>query len=92
MLVETVWGRKRWQPNFHGLTKWIPALADPERSPATRKIAIVAIARQLAVDLWRIFTGETTADKPGLIYLTAPARAPNVTAFCGNRSAVNHCT
>ena len=44
-------------------------VADPGRSAAARKKAIVAIARQLAVDLWRLFTGQTTADKLGLIYL-----------------------
>ena len=30
---------------------------------------IVAVARQLAVDLWRLFTGQTTAGKLGWIYL-----------------------
>jgi len=32
---------------------------------ATRKKVIVATARQPAVDLWRLFTGQTTADKLG---------------------------
>mgnify|MGYP000123446867 CR=1 FL=1 len=31
--------------------------------------AAVAIARQLAVDLWRIFTGAAKAETVGLIYL-----------------------
>lgn len=44
-------------------------LGDPGRSPASRKKVIVANARQLAVDLWRLFTGQTTADKLGLSYL-----------------------
>lgn len=48
-------------------------LGDPGRSPASRKKVIVAIARQLAVDLWRLFTGQTTADKLGLIFLPDPA-------------------
>ena len=34
---------------------------------AARKKAIVAVARQLAVDLWRIRTGRLSAEKLGLI-------------------------
>jgi hypothetical protein len=30
---------------------------------------VVAIARQLAVDLWRVFTGQTEAENLGLVYL-----------------------
>jgi len=33
---------------------------------AARKKAIVAVARQLAVDLWRIRTGRVTAKQMGL--------------------------
>jgi transposase len=43
------------------------------RGGSVRKKAVVAIARQLAVDLWRLFTGQTTADKLGLIYLPEAA-------------------
>ena len=34
---------------------------------AARKKAIVAVARQLAVDLWRIRTGRVSAEELGLI-------------------------
>jgi hypothetical protein len=34
---------------------------------AARKKAIVAVARQLAVDLWRIRTGRLQAEQLGLI-------------------------
>ena len=34
---------------------------------AARKKAIVAVARQLAVDLWRLHTGRVQADALGLI-------------------------
>lgn len=44
-------------------------LGDASRSAATRTKAIVAVARELEVDLWRLFTGQTTALKLGLIYL-----------------------
>ena len=50
----------------------MPVLGDASRSAAARKKAIVAVARQLAVDLWRLFTGQTTAEKLGLIYLPDP--------------------
>ena len=69
MLVEMVWRMIRWQPGYHALRKWMPVLGDSSRSAAARKKAIVAVARQLAVDLWRLFTGRTTAEKLGLIYL-----------------------
>lgn len=69
MLVEMVWRMIRWQPRYHALRKWMPVLGDASRSAAVRKKAIVAVARQLAVDLWRLFTGQTTAEKLGLIYL-----------------------
>jgi len=73
MLVEMVWRMRRWQPDYHALKKWAHVLGDPSSSPAARKTAIVAVARQLAVDLWRLFTGQTTAEKLGLIHLPDPA-------------------
>ena len=69
MLVEMVWRMIRWQPGYHALRKWMGVLGDASRSAAARKKAIVAVARQLAVDLWRIFTGQTRAENLGLIYL-----------------------
>ena len=69
MLVEMVWRMIRWQPGYHALRKWMTVLGDATRSAAARKKAIVAVARQLAVDLWRLFTGQTTAEKLGLIYM-----------------------
>jgi len=68
MLVEMVWRMMRWQPDYHGLKKWLPVVANRGQSAAARKKAVVAIARQLAVDLWRLFTEQTTAEKLGLIH------------------------
>ena len=73
MLVEMVWRMIRWQPDYHALRKWEPVLGNPKASAAARKKAVVAVARQLAVDLWRLFTGQTTADNLGLIYLPEDA-------------------
>lgn len=73
MLVEMVWRMMRWQPDYHALKKWAHILYDASQSAAARKKAVVAVARQLAVDLWRLFTGQTTAENLGLIYLPEPA-------------------
>ena len=73
MLVEMVWRMMRWQPDYHALRKWAPVLQNPRASAAARKKAVVAVARQLAVDLWRLFTDQTTAGNLGLIYLPEAA-------------------
>src|SRR5260370_25692449 len=58
----------RFQPNYHPVRKWrqIPAQG-ALATGATRKKAIVAVARQLASDLWRIKTGRLRAEELGLI-------------------------
>ena len=68
MLVEMVWRMIRWQPGYYALRKWMAVLGDATRSAAVRKEAIGAVVRQLAVDLGRLFTGQTTAEQLGLIY------------------------
>jgi hypothetical protein len=55
--------------------------ATPQPAGAGRRLAQCcgaqegdrAVARQLAVDLWRLFTGQTTAENLGLIYLPEAA-------------------
>jgi transposase len=69
MLVEMVWRMMRWQPDYRPLKKWAHVLYSATPNAASRKKAVVAIARQLAVDLWRIFTGAAKAETFGLIYL-----------------------
>ena len=73
MLVEIVWRMIRWQPGYTALQKWAPVLNSPTPNPAAKKKAVVAIARQLAVDLWRVFTGQVEAEKFGLVYLPEAA-------------------
>ena len=47
--------------------KWRHTLAHGAfATGAARKKAIVAVARQLAIDLWRIRTGRCTAEQLGL--------------------------
>ena len=54
-LVELAWRLVQWQRQCKLVQKWWPALAKATR--AGRKKIIIAIARQLAVDLWRWQTG-----------------------------------
>jgi transposase len=65
-LIETAWRLVRYQPEYRAVRRWIAVLGAPARNAAARKKAIVAIARQLAVDLWRIRTGRVAAEALGL--------------------------
>jgi transposase len=64
MLVELAWLLPRYQPGYVPLQRWKAVLSAGHRSG--KKKAIVALARCLAVDLWRIHTGRTTPEKLGL--------------------------
>ena len=67
-LVELAWRLVRFQPNYKPIVKWRATLAKGALATgAARKKAIVAVARQLAVDLWRIRTGQVCAETLGLI-------------------------
>src|SRR6184192_1229348 len=67
-LVELAWCMVRFQPNYKPILKWRALLAKGGlASGAARKKAIVAVARQLAIDLWRIRTGRLSAETLGLI-------------------------
>ena len=73
-LVELAWRLVRVQPGYPPVQKRLAILATGARATgAARKKAIVAVARQLAVDLWRWQTGQCSAEKLGL---TGPAPAP----------------
>src|SRR6266513_350299 len=66
-LVECAWRMVRFQPNYPPVKKRLSILAKGARSTgAQRKKAIVAVARHLAVDLWRIHTGRCSAQQLGL--------------------------
>ncbi len=56
-LVELAWRLVVWQPNSPLVRKWWHVLGNAKATRAARKKAIVALARQLAVDLWRWRTG-----------------------------------
>ena len=67
-LVEAAWRLVRFQPHYRALQKWRHVLAKGALATgAARKKAIVALARQLAIDLWRLRTGQLTKESLGLI-------------------------
>lgn len=63
-LVEAVWRLINWQSEWHALKKVKARLG---HSKAIRKKTVIALARQLMIDLWRWQTGRTTLAKLGLI-------------------------
>jgi transposase len=65
-LVEAVWRLLQWQPDYPPIQKLRAATGG-----RARKRAAVAAARRLAVDLWRLNTGQCQADKLGLTLATA---------------------
>ena len=56
-LVEMAWRLVLWQRDCKLVRKWWPVVGNPKATRAARKKAIVAMARQLAVDMWRWRTG-----------------------------------
>lgn len=63
-LVEAVWRLLRWQPGWHVWEKKKEAFA--AAGPGRRKQLVTAMARLLAIDIWRLYTGQTTMEKLGL--------------------------
>ena len=67
-LVELAWRMVRFQPNYKPVIKWRTILAKGALATgAARKKAIVAVARQLAIDLWRVRTGRCKPEALGLV-------------------------
>lgn len=64
-LVELAWRLVLWQQDCKLVKKWWPVLGNPKATKAARKKAIVAIARQMAVDLWRWRTGRVKPEALG---------------------------
>jgi transposase len=67
LLVEAIWRFKKWNPGWRGFRKFPHVFAfHATARGATRKKAVVACARLLAVDLWRLQTGRATLKDLGL--------------------------
>jgi transposase len=65
LLIELAWRMVRFQPQCQAVQKWKHVLLRAGAHSRKRKQAIVALARQLAVDLWRWQTGRVTPDQLG---------------------------
>lgn len=57
LLVEAVWRFLRWQPGWHAAQRMQVKLRE---GSAMKKKTVVALARLLAIDLWRWRTGRAT--------------------------------
>ena len=66
-LVEMVWRLSFWQPQYGPVRRLASGLAK-----RAKKRLVVAAARRLAIDLWRLATGQTTPEKLGLVMQTHP--------------------
>ena len=73
LLVEAVWRLLKWQPGWHARQKWLAKL---QHGASLKKKSAVALARQLAIDLWRWRTGRATAAELGWVLKPAAAEPP----------------
>ena len=64
LLVEAVWRLLRWQPNWVAAQRMKGKLAG---GGALKKKTVVALARLLAIDLWRWRTGRATMQELGWV-------------------------
>ena len=72
LLVEAVWRLLIYQPHWHARVKYLEKM---KHGAALKKKLAVALARQLAIDLWRWRTGRATAAELGWT-LNAAAGTP----------------
>jgi len=64
-LIVLAWRLVVWQRDCKLVRKWWGVLGRPNATKAARKKAIVAIARQMAIDLWRWRTGRAKPEDLG---------------------------
>jgi transposase len=71
MLIESAWRWVYYQPQSKLIQRWKEVLLNPKAHVRARKRAIVAVARQLFVDLWRWQTGRSTPEQLGWVMTEA---------------------
>jgi len=64
LLVEAVWRFLQWQPNWKAAAKMKTKLG---AGTAMKKKTVIALARQLAIDLWRWRTGRCSMEDLGWV-------------------------
>jgi transposase len=67
IITEMVWRMILFQPEYKAVQKWRQVLEGSHRG--LKKKAVVAIGRQLVVDIWRLQTGRISAQELGLIII-----------------------
>ena len=73
ILVEAVWRLLKWQPFWHARQKFLKKL---KHGASLKKKFVVALARQLAIDLWRWRTGRATAADLGWTFASKTPLKP----------------
>lgn len=66
-LIELAWRMVLYQPQSKAVQRWRHLLLNPNAAARQKKRALVALARQLAVDLWRWQTGKVTPEQLGWV-------------------------
>jgi len=66
-LIELAWRLIVWQRDCALVKKWGHVFGNPKATKAAKKKAIVAMARQMAVDLWRWRTGRAQPETFGWV-------------------------
>ncbi|QXD24084.1 IS110 family transposase [Opitutia bacterium ISCC 51] len=66
MLIECTWLLIRWNGDYRGVQKWREQLLNAKLTRSSKKKIVVAIARQFAVDWWRVRTGRVKPEDIGL--------------------------
>jgi len=72
-LIELAWRLVVWQRDCVLVKKWWGVLGNPKATKAAKKKAIVAMARQMAVDLWRWRTGKVPPETFGWVMVGTAA-------------------
>lgn len=65
-LIELAWRVLGFQPDYWVVRKFKGRIEHTKPKSVARKKLIVAMARLIGVDLWRLYTGQTTLAKLGL--------------------------
>jgi len=68
-LIELAWRLVLWQRDCKLIKKWWRVFGNPKATKAAKKKAVVAVARQMAVDLWRWRTGRVKPEELGWVML-----------------------
>lgn len=66
MLIEAIWRMFHFQPDYRAIKRWRERMEKEPFGPAKRKKMAVAIAREFAIDWWRIQTGAIKPEDVGL--------------------------